>query len=364
MRDKLAIVAVCVTTACAAGDGQFGGLPTVGLSGNGGTTGGGESADDAEVGPSDDDAPAGSSESADPSTTSTGTGTGEPPPIDCESDADCNDGDPCTVGTCGDALCSYAPIDCDDTLDCTMDSCEGGACIHTPDDSVCADADLCNGDELCSTSAGCIAGTPVTCDDGEACTVDECNPATGTCDYPEVTTCVGADSCCPLGCSVQADNDCVCTNLAGTATPSSNGGGLNSTGYGPDNWIDGVDQAGCEASSCTQCYGWVTSSPGVNGSYLQLTWAASQTIGSIYVDTDGCDTDQRHLYSGSVQYWNGAAWITETTWNAANGDLAFDFNPPLETTMLRLMDVQPPPGSGINSLVFEWYVYTPLGCTP
>jgi hypothetical protein len=254
-------------------------------------------------------------------------------------------------------------MNCDDGIDCTMDACSGGTCVHTPDATMCADADLCNGDELCSVSSGCIAGTPVTCNDGQACTADECDPMTGSCDYPAIETCVGGDSCCPLGCSVQADNDCVCTNLAGSATPSHSGGGADGFGYGPSEWIDGVDQAGCQAASCTECFGWVTNSPGTNGSWIQLSWGASQTIGSIYVDTDGCDTDNRHLSSGSVQYWNGAAWITETTWNGANGDLSFDFNPPVDTTMIRLMNVQPPPG-GLNSLVFEWSVYTPLGCTP
>jgi hypothetical protein len=76
----------------------------------------------------------------------------------------------------------------------------------------------------------------------------------------------------------------------------------------------------------------------------------------------GCGASRRP-YNGRVEYYDGVTWVEVTTWTAVDGDIVFDFDPPLSTTALRLNDIQTPPG-GSNTNAFEWYVYSPLGCRP
>ncbi len=73
--------------------------------------------------------------------------------------------------------------DCDDDIDCTTDLCgEEGLCLHQPDSAACDDDTFCNGQEICDTRRGCVAGPRETCDDGDVCTVDRCNEEMKTCD--------------------------------------------------------------------------------------------------------------------------------------------------------------------------------------
>ena len=53
-----------------------------------------------------------------------------------------------------------------------------GGCKHVDaaDGTSCADADVCNGDEVCAAGQ-CGAGTPLACDDKNDCTAD-CWPST------------------------------------------------------------------------------------------------------------------------------------------------------------------------------------------
>ena len=277
----------------------------------------------------------------------------------------------CTIDVCGDlGNCQSSVVDCSDGVNCTADTCDSNTgCAHAPDASVCDNANACDGAETCDVLAGCQAGVAVNCDDGNACTTDTCNPVDGMCVAAEVVACNAGDGCCPSGCSANIDSDCVCTNSGGAATGSNSAGGNNGTGYGPANWTDGVDEAACAAANCFECYGWVTNdaTPG-GGEFMQLTWPAMQTIGSMVVDTTppggACSaTQNRSIEDGTVQYWNGASWVDATTFSNQSGDLSFNFNPPLQTTQVRLFDVTTAPG-GMNSLIFEWHVYEPLDCSP
>ncbi len=305
--------------------------------------------------------------STDPVTAS-GTSDGDTDPTGafCMFAEDCEDDDPCTEDNCVNSACSNTAVDCDDGVACTMDACNPatGACINTPDDAACDDGDLCTGVETCNGGLGCVEGEPVMCTDLQACTADSCIPATGMCTFQEITMCNAGDGCCPLGCSV-ADTDCTCTNLALAATPTSSGGGSNGTGYGPLNWTDGNDEDACPAN-CFQCFGWIDNGPSPTGAWMQLEWASSQVIGSMFVDgiaAGGCQATSRGLAGGTVQWWNGAGWVDAQTFSGASGDVEFTFDPPLQTTRLRIFNAVTPPG-GSNSLMFEWYVYEPLGCTP
>lgn len=363
------------SASCAGGESESAGgfnLPGVGTSqtstsaGSGGS-GGTDSTDTDE----DTDPQSPTDPTMDPTAVSaTDTASSGPdttgPVLTCTLAEDCDDADPCTEDNCVNSECSNEPVTCDDTIDCTMDSCDPltGACVNTPSDAACDDGDLCTGTETCSAAMGCLPGQTVTCSDGLSCTMDSCNPATGMCSFDDIEACSSGDGCCPIGCSV-ADTDCTCTNLALSATPSSSGGGSNAAGYGPNNWVDGNDEASCNGS-CTQCFGWVENSPTPSGAWMQLEWGTPQIIGSMYIDgiaAGGCTSTSRALAGGTVQAWNGATWVDVQTFSGGSGDLEFSFDPPLQTSRLRIYDVVAPPG-GINSLAFEWYAFEPLGCTP
>ena len=54
----------------------------------------------------------------------------------CFVDADCNDGDACTIDDCTGGVCQNTAIDCDDGNACTTDSCAGGVCTNACDSEV------------------------------------------------------------------------------------------------------------------------------------------------------------------------------------------------------------------------------------
>ncbi len=151
----------------------------------------------------------------------------------CESPADCDDGDPCTVDSCGvDGACATSPrcgndlqccsglcgeccgnAECDDGVPCTEDACVAGFCSSAPG--------ACGEDEYCSIPrGGCVrlesCGTGQTCDDGDPCTEDSCDGAFCTHAF-----CPSGGKCCEgrpdLGCSSccsnpECDDDDLCTD--------------------------------------------------------------------------------------------------------------------------------------------------------
>ena len=140
----------------------------------------------------------------------------------------CADGNLCNgTETCDASLGCQAgtPVDFDDAIPCTNDSCDPqtGLAIHQPDDALCADADLCNGAEICTVGLGCQAGPPLDIDDGITCTLDSCDPASGEithltndalCDDDDV--CTGVEFCdaaqgCQAGTPIVIDDGIGCT---------------------------------------------------------------------------------------------------------------------------------------------------------
>jgi hypothetical protein len=103
-------------------------------------------------------------------------------PPQCTRNADCDDGNICTVNTCDDGMCNTRARDCSDNIRCTVDTCDpaAGGCVHTPSDSRCDDGDPCTADH-CDPSAtgsgmdGCVHVPIPGC---RACTMDE--QCTGT----------------------------------------------------------------------------------------------------------------------------------------------------------------------------------------
>ena len=119
----------------------------------------------------------------------------------CAIDADCDDGNPCTDGTCdgGTGACVFVnnQIGCDDGFACTgNDQCTDGVCLGGAlDHGQCDDGNVCT-DDVCDAAVGCTTmANSNPCNDGLACTAnDVC--ADGTCG--------GADSC-PNGMECDAD---------------------------------------------------------------------------------------------------------------------------------------------------------------
>ena len=143
----------------------------------------------------------------------------------CNSAADCDDGDQCTVDTCQSQLCSHAPVEnccytdteCDDDNVCTTDTCAPGnpaptcqnpwtpGCCITADDcndgNACTE-DICPGEgEQCQNPAieGCCL-TNGECADEDVCTIDTCTD--------NVCVHTPAEECCYEDATCDDDNPC------------------------------------------------------------------------------------------------------------------------------------------------------------
>lgn len=149
-----------------------------------------------------------------------GVGVAIAPEEICLTNADCDDGNPCTADTCNPTtgLCQSAPLpdgtSCDDQNACTV----GGACVSgscgTP--VVCNDGNPCSTD-VCNPATGACTFTPIVCDDGNPCTTDSCSPATGQCGFTaqaDGTACNDGDLC--------TSGD-VCAVLPGQVVPTCQG---------------------------------------------------------------------------------------------------------------------------------------------
>jgi hypothetical protein len=114
--------------------------------------------------------------------------------FECNADAACNDGNPCTTDSCVDAKCIHPAVSngtpCpDEGNECTTDVCSSGTCTHParPDGTACtADASLCTRDECASgqCSHPPLPNGTLCPDDGNECTSDSC--AGGACVHPPV----------------------------------------------------------------------------------------------------------------------------------------------------------------------------------
>ena len=163
----------------------------------------------------------------------------------CATDADCDDGDPCTDVRCKSCVCELvAALQCDDGNPCTFDKCDWSAngCVHetVPEGTSCGPCGAacwdgyCAGDAdakpgfmpTCMTDADCVDGDPCTidlcvdecwcewkldpdckdlckgvkCDDGNPCTEDLCDPSTGKCHHKKKPDPDCVDPCENMSC--------------------------------------------------------------------------------------------------------------------------------------------------------------------
>lgn len=120
----------------------------------------------------------------------------------CSDSNPCNDAETCNAtATC----VSNAPA-LDDGNPCTVDSCTtSGGIKHTAvkTRTSCADSNVCNGTETCNSSAKCVAGTALVVNDNNVCTADSCDPVTGVkhtavatgTPCPDANACNGVEVC-------------------------------------------------------------------------------------------------------------------------------------------------------------------------
>jgi hypothetical protein len=126
-------------------------------------------------------------------------------------DTACDDGSFCDGAERCDVTAGCVPgtaPDCNDNVACTTDVCDEAtkSCKHIPNNALCSDGFVCNGEEICDAMAGCIAGTPLNCDDGLSCTVDTCSESAGGCVHTpnnavcnDGLVCNGTETCSVLG---------------------------------------------------------------------------------------------------------------------------------------------------------------------
>ncbi|HEX6240818.1 MAG TPA: EGF domain-containing protein, partial [Polyangiales bacterium] len=101
--------------------------------------------------------------------------------------------DSCLIGGGLSVICP-APDSCHDVGTCDLVT---GACANPikPDGSVCADANVCDGEEVC-TAGSCGGGTALPLDDNNPCTVDSCDPSQGAVHTPTPgVSCSDGNSC-------------------------------------------------------------------------------------------------------------------------------------------------------------------------
>ncbi|MCA9714894.1 MAG: hypothetical protein H6713_09410 [Myxococcales bacterium] len=179
-----------------------------------------------------------------------GLGTG------CVSNADCDDGDPCTgVEQCEDGVCvsPEQSLDCDDDNPCTDDVCEPGVgCVNEANNNPCDDGDLCTQDDACA--AGVCGGEARACDDGLLCTATSCDPARG-CVSEAIAGCCEHDDDCDADerCDLDA-NACVpgsgsTTDALPETTGDAGGSGTSDPGGGDDDDGDDIAQDSATDSS-------------------------------------------------------------------------------------------------------------------
>ena len=134
------------------------------------------------------------------------------------------------------------------------------------------------------------------------------------------------------------------------------------TPYTPSDANDGVT----EAANCN-AWAWIQAgnAPGGNR-WITYLWPTAQTIAKIHMDTssatvtDSCGNLGRTLGAAQVQWWNGAAWVTDGTVSGKLDDWDYTFTQQVTTTRVRLYDVYATNtmGQTSNPMAFEWYTYT------
>jgi hypothetical protein len=165
------------------------------------------------------------------------------------TDSDCTNTCGNGIVETGEACDGNCPDSCNDNNVCTRDTVTGSAatcsaqCTYTAN-ATCQSGDGCcpsgcttANDNDCSSTCGngvvdasetCDGNCPDSCNDNNVCTRDTVTGSAATCSaqctYTNITSCQGGDGCCPVGCTAQVDNDCVCNPTTSCAAQGLNCG--------------------------------------------------------------------------------------------------------------------------------------------
>ncbi len=85
---------------------------------------------------------------------------------------------------------------------------------------------------------------------------------------------------------------------------------------------------------------WITSSATNPGSavFIQFTWLSMQRMNKITIHAG--ESANRFLGGGTIQIWNGSAWVNHSTFTQSTGVCNYDINfPAISTTQLRIVDI-------------------------
>lgn len=155
---------------------------------------------------------------------------------------------------------------------------------------------------------------------------------------------------------------CLDTDLQTSAVASSSGGGAGD--YGPQIANDGAFSN--PPDSCPD-WCWIGAGDSPGGAWFQLTWAEPVEICQIFVDTKAYPSEcsagtNRILSNATIQWWDGASWVTEATVSGQTDDWGHVFENCVTTDRLRLFDLFTDASLGsqaANPILYELKVY---GC--
>jgi len=255
----------------------------------------------------------------------------------------CATGQSCVNGTCK-LVCGTGLTNCSNKcVDTKTDTANCGSCGTTcPSGQVCQNGSC---SLVCGTGLTNCSNTCVDLKTDES----HCGTCTKVCSSSQVCT----NGACVTSCNPSL-------NLATSATVTTSGGGTGS--IGPDNINDGYGEASCGS----QGWFWITAAASPGSSYVQLAWTSAKSVGRVKMDTAACAVAGCGIIAGrtvagaTIQWWNGASWVTAGSVSGKSDDWEFVFPSPVSTTKVRLYGVYAQScGMSQNPVIYEVQVF---GC--
>ena len=126
--------------------------------------------------------------------------------------------------------------------------------------------------------------------------------------------------------------------------------------------MHGFEHAACSTHNAH----WVTAEDFPQGKWIQLDWPTPVTIGRISFDTVNANVADcigsntgRCLGGGTIQWWDGNAWVTAGTVSGQSDDWEFTFPAPVVTDSIRLYDLVASTvgGQTSNPVIIEWQAF-------